>query len=254
MNKNTRPKRRNSWQLLMSVIGIALAGILAALFFISPQISGNDTPAVVLPSAAVSDAHSSDSNAPTTSNNLALVTPDTVQAVVSTLKPAGSYSRTIAIETSYNGGTSSSVISVWARGTDFRIVDVSDTYIKNILILGDKVNIWYDNRSDIYSGALDETGSAAVDEYQRILSYQQLMEIDAGAISDAGYREFNGIYCIFAEYISGAFGYKHVLHISVETGLLIGSQIWDGDRLIYSMTSAKPNISTPEDEVFKLPG
>ena len=48
--------------------------------------------------------------------------------------------------------------------------------------------------------------------------------------------------------------FAHISHyIDPGTGLLMGERCYDGEKLIYSMDSSVPDITTPDESVFVLP-
>lgn len=237
--------------ILSGVILAVIAAIVALLLLINRNY-GDKTPPVVFPSAPVSTPAASGQDI-NSNSTLASVTPETVQSVLAALPRAASYSRTFTADTYYSGGQSSSFISVWVKGSSIRIVDVSETEIKNTLILDRQFWIWYDNSSGLFSGSVASADAGAIERYQRLIDYREVLELEDSEITDAGYIDFDGCWCIFAKYVTGELGYERTIYVSVDNGLLMGLEIRDGDALVYSMVSDTPNISTPEDEVFQLP-
>ena len=73
-------------------------------------------------------------------------------------------------------------------------------------------------------------------------------------ILSAGYTQHAGENCISVEYTDGGvFGYTHRIYVSFNTGLLMGSETYDGDTLIYRMYSTIPDLNTPEENLFSPP-
>ena len=70
----------------------------------------------------------------------------------------------------------------------------------------------------------------------------------------AALRPAAGGPCIYVEYVSGDFGYTSCVYISVSTGLLMGARVYDGEELVYQMTSSAPELSAPSEDMFALPG
>lgn len=213
-----------------------------------------NTPAVILPdtSASPDSALPGGQTGQGGTANRAEVTPETVQAVISTLSRPLFYSREIAVTTFWSGGSSSGNISLWISGDSARITDNTGKSEKNVLIIGEDVWLWYTDIAGEYGGSVGEAATAA-DEYSRILTYEELLSVDVDSISGAGYTLYDDQPCIYAEYTRGAFGYRYELYVSVETGLPVAVTGYDGDSVIYSMTSVSTDISTPPDEVFQLP-
>lgn len=224
----------------------------AALAYLVLRLSPNasvDTPAVILPTpTAESDSRPNGASEP--ENRVIAVTPETVQTAVGMLARAGSYSRMIIAETFWTGGSAVRSINVAVSGERARLT-VSDSHgVKNVLISGDELWIWYPDSNRVYTGP---AGGSAADEYQSLLTYEDILRLDPASITDAGYVDYNGDNCIFAEYTDGELGYVSRFWVSVNTGLLMGSETSDGDMLIYRMNSSVPDISTPDESVFEPP-
>lgn len=231
------------------VMVVLMAAALAYLVLrLSPNASV-DTPAVILPTpAAESDSRPNGAAAP--ENRVIAVTPETVQTAVGMLSRAGSYSRMIIAETFWTGGSALRSINVAVSGERARLTVSDSRGVKNVLISGDELWIWYPDSSRVYTGP---AGGSAADEYQGLLTYEDILRLDPASITDAGYVDYNGDNCIFAEYTDGELGYVSRFWVSVNTGLLMGSETIDGDMLIYRMSSSVPDISTPDESVFDPP-
>ena len=48
------------------------------------------------------------------------------------------------------------------------------------------------------------------------------------------------------------FDYLDIYYVSLDTGLLVGAEQWDGDTLIYRMTAGEAELSAPSDQLFLL--
>lgn len=231
------------------VLIVLMAAALVYLVLLLSPTASVDTPAVILPSpAAESDAPPDAAAEP--EKRVVAVTPETVQTAVGMLARAGSYSRMIIAETFWTGGSAVRSINVAVSGERARLT-VSDSHgVKNVLISGDELWIWYPDSDRVYSGP---AGGSAADEYQSLLTYEDILRLDPASITDAGYMDYNGDNCIYAEYTDGELGYVSRFWVSVNTGLLMGSETRDGETLVYRMSSSVPDISTPDESVFDPP-
>ena len=233
---------------IVYVLAAAAAAAIAVLIIRFAQSGSVDTPQVILPTqAAVTEAPPEET---AESGDALEITPDTVQTAVGLLSRAESYSRTLTVERLWDGGSQTREISVWVRGGSVRISEDAEQGGRNVLIAGGEMWIWYAGEDGVFHAAADEN---AADEYQELDSYETLLGLDRSQILDAGYDEYAGEYCIFAEYVSGSFGYTTRVWISVATGLLMRGETWDGDTMIHGVSSSQPDISTPVESVFKLP-
>ena len=140
---------------LLVVVVLAAAALVLIISRYGRSIDEN-TPAVVLPSSVVGENLDQNPDIDGIGANKAEITPKTVQAVLATLKRADSYSRSMTIESLYEGGSSKTTMDVWVRGGSVRIIETGRGQTKNILILDDKVYIWYEDGSKTFAGSLSQ--------------------------------------------------------------------------------------------------
>ena len=186
-----------------------------------------------------------------------VVTPDTVQQVVASMDREDTYYRTISVESFWSGGSRRNSVEVWKRLDAVRVsVEDEDGEAKNYILTGDRVYIWYGSESEYYSGAAASAlGSLTeqADIFMLTQGYEQLAGMDKSAVKDAGYIEYEGEMCIFAEVTEPELGYTEKYYVSVRTGLLFALEVFDGETPVYSMSSVYTEITEPSDEAFILP-
>jgi len=228
---------------------LALAAVVWLVLEFAPMAQV-ETPPVVLPTVAPEQSDNSDNN-PNDDGTLQEleVTRTNVKTVIASLARADSYHRTLTSESFWENGSRATHTEVWVRGDSVRMVISSEKTTENVLITDGELYIWGEG-GDVYVGTAD---SRDADEYQRLATYEDILEIPDRLISEAGYIDFNGSRCIYAVYTDELLGYKHRVYISVSTGLVMGDETFDGDTLIFNQTSSDPEIITPEDEVFAKP-
>ncbi|MCD8255412.1 MAG: hypothetical protein LUC36_07735 [Oscillospiraceae bacterium] len=230
--------------ITVTILVIALAAILAAQLF--PYQSGTAEVALPTPSASGSASDSESGGGV----DFITVTTENVQAVLEGLERAENYSRVLSVERFWSGGSLSTQISVWERDGDVRLIEAASPE-KNILISDGTVYIWYsDDLEALFTGTAAERDA---DEYQTILTYEDILDLDPGAVTDGGYTDWSGEYCIYAEYIHPDTGYTCRVYVSPTTGLLMGSEIYDGSSLVYFMSSSAADTAIPDDEYFRIP-
>lgn len=237
-------KTKRSRVFIIIILLLAVAVVLYAILLRDPSV---DTPSVILPTAMPTAGP----GGPDGGGDVlrADVTPETVQAVVAELRRANSYSRRVTIEDYWEGGGAESELIVWVHNGSVRIRGEAEG--RNVLLLSDgRLYIWYDDSGEVYSGLYSEGDG---DAWLRNISYETLLDLPAERITDAGYEKLRGESCIFAEYSTPNFGYRCVAHVSASTGLLMGTEVWDGDELIYRMSSDAPDLSTPDEGWFEPP-
>jgi hypothetical protein len=183
------------------------------------------------------------------------VTADNVQDVIRMLRRPESYSRDIMVESFWQGGNAVYNIGVTVMGGVTAMRSSFGGAIKNIVVTNDTLYIWYNGDASPYVGARDSEGDArrAADEYQMIITYEDILSLGRSDITDAGYVEYAGARCIFAEFRSGALGYVTRCYISPELGLITAVEQYDGDALIYKMTTGACSVGEQDEQAFALP-
>lgn len=228
---------------------LAIAAVVWLVFEFAPMAQV-ETPPVILPTVAPEQNDNSDDNSDDDGMLQELeVTRTNVKTVIASLTRADSYHRTLTSESFWGNGSRAARAEVWVRGDSVRMVITSGKTTENVLITDGELYIW-DEGGDVYIGSAD---SRDADEYQRLVTYEDILDIPDRLISEAGYVDYNGSRCIYAVYTDELFGYKHRVYISVSTGLVMGDETFDGDTLIFNQISSDPEIITPEDEVFAKP-
>ena len=230
---------------------VMIAAVLLAVVLLIGG-GGNDTPQVILPSpVAVATATPQPETDDATEDNGVSVS--TVQAVIAAMERKDTYMRSLSIFDYWSGGSTQRLVSVWVEGDKMRLlISLSDGDQKNILMRDGKMWIWYDDTSSVYESTRG-TESGMTDELQGIITYEDILELDTENILDAGYEEYLGEPCVYAEYTDGALGYVTKAYISVQSGLLTGASIYDGDQLIYSMESVAYEEEISSRDVFDIP-
>lgn len=205
---------------------------------------------ISMPSPAVD----SDGNINNDSINRVEVSPETVKVVLGTLARSESFSRTYTIKSYWDGGESESTLNYWQNGGNIRLSISQDNTVKNILIRGNDLYVWYDGTFGVLKSKLSESSvSKEVDRFSRLVTYEEIMDISQENILDAYYIVHSGQPCIYVEYKSGELNYVYHIYISVDKGLLVSSEKYDGSKLIYSMQAASPELPTPSDDTFDIP-
>lgn len=179
------------------------------------------------------------------------VTTETVQNVVATLSRPARYYRRVAISTFRSDGTEdvqNSLVLV-ADGWTWTETALSDTLTRYTIVGDETVYRWYSGDSEAKSWPADPR-SADV-EGQRILTYEDVLDLDPAEITGAGYEERDGRQCIYVEVEQKEQEYRSRYWISVQNGLLTEAERWSGDRLIYRMTTGSMEQSLSAE--FTLP-
>ena len=233
-----------------AIIISAAAAVLIVVALLIKSFSDSRVPAtIVLPTPA----SQSETVNGEIGGNVIDVTPETACTTLATLSRMESYSRTYTVTTYWQGGEAEDTLSVWQKGSSIRMSLDHAGAVKNLLILGSDLYIWYDggigrSQSTYYK----DFDYADTDRFARLLTYEELYSLETEAITDAGYVQQLGEPCIYVEY-TGYNNYVNRIHVSVNSGLLVSAEIYDGEALIYSMQSKTTELSTPSDDIFVPP-
>jgi hypothetical protein len=184
------------------------------------------------------------------------ITVDNVQDVIRTLRRPESYSRDIMVESFWAGGNAVYNISVTVMSGVTAMRSVSGSAVKNIVVTDDTLYIWYAGDASPFAGARGGEGGEkrAADEYQMLITYEDILALDGGELTDAGYVEYAGARSIFVEFRSGALGYVTRCYISPELGLITAAEEYDGEALVYKMTAGACSVGEQDERAFDLPG
>lgn len=180
------------------------------------------------------------------------VTPQTVQSLIASLERYESYRRTVTVNYFSSGQPVGEVTAqIWADGGWTRSSALlSSGSVENAVVGEGLLWLWYDSGPQIYSGPAAER---AADLTQRLPTYEDVLEMDKGDISAAGYEERDGQPCVYVE-AAGALDSVERFWVSVNSGLLVAAETEKGGEVVYSMTAR--DVVSPLDQragIFVLP-
>ncbi len=241
-------KKRSTFFYILIVLALLAVGVLVFILAPGRQMS---TPPVVLPTLPSADFSTPVAPEQAAGNETIAVTPETVQDVIATLRRIDSYSRTLDIRDFWSGGSRSRSIAIWSKGDSLRLRISGEGQAQEDLLFRDgKKWIWYTDSDAVYEGSALPGDS---DAWQTLLTYEDLLDAPAEDILDAGFTDFSGVSCIFVRWRSRGLGYVSECYIDPGTGLLMGERCYDDEKLIYSMDSSVPDVTTPDEDIFSLP-
>ncbi|MEA4896337.1 MAG: hypothetical protein VB064_13915 [Oscillospiraceae bacterium] len=233
------------------IFGIIAAVILASVAFLLITYTQKDNSnAVSLPSPAADSSGGSLEGA----FDRIEVNAETVKTVLGTLSRHESFSRSYTLKSVWDGGQSEQTLNYWQSGGKIRLSISSGKTVKNILVLGSDLYVWYDGSSAVFKSQLGESSiDMEIDRFSSLITYEDIKDVPQEDIIDAYYVDQAGQPCIFVEYSSGELGYIYQVNIAIDTGLLVSMTKMDKDEPIFSMTSVSTDLSTPADSVFDVP-
>ena len=189
---------------------------------------------------------------PDSSSSLSIVeiTPETVQQAVATMARPAAYVRTVRITTHWSGGSRTVDVQTAVREPYTRTdVQTAGGSTRHLLTDGERTCIWYDEEQE---WAEFPAGGFSEDEEQRILTYEDLLELPVEEIAAAVYRDYKDLSCICVLTAADGEGYDTAYWISVDTGLLVAAVTRQDGETVYEMESLTMDTAVDESR-FLLP-
>jgi len=244
----------------ITIFGVLfIAAVISIMLLTSHPMRDNDVITLPDPPASSDSAAETQPTGEAQPDKLSRVevTRDNIQANVSILSRPEVYSRDVVIETFWESGYATYLVSVTvADGVTSLQIQPPAGSEKRIIITADTLYIWYQGDGTPYIGDIGSVGDGyrSADEWQMLVTYEELLDIPAKDIIDAGYTEFNGIDCIFAEYLSPLLGYTRKYYVSIENGLIAGAVDYDKTgSLVYTMIAGECMVGEADPTAFILP-
>ena len=177
---------------------------------------------------------------------------ENVLNVISTLERADNNYRRVLLRR-LSGGSQYALTEyqVWESAGRYRVSESRrGVPVKNFLVLESEFWIWYDDSGAVFHR--EGTTFSEADPFLGLLTYEDVFDIPDEDIISVGISDLF-LDCIHVVYRGGSFGYVTHLYVSQSTGLLIASETYDGDTLIFDMVCDFPTIGTQNDDIFSPP-
>ena len=234
----------------MAYFHLGFAVLLIVIILILIQGTLRNTATIVLPEMPA-DSSSAEWNTSQNGLHVISISPQTVQAAISTLDRPVAYQRQQTVETFWSNGSGKSVSQVSVSGEYTRIdTTMADSSISHMLVSGGAIATWYDEEetwTTLYSSQF------TADIAQRMLTYESVLALPKSSIMQADYRDHNGQYCIYVATEEDADGYAEQYWVSVENGLLIAAERAHFGKLVYRFSADQLETEEPESDLFLLP-
>ena len=232
-----------------SYVTIALSILLFLTFLVAQQTLKRDN-SIILPESTA-DSEAGNENRDPNGFNALSITPNTVQAAISTLSRPAAYERTQTVETFWSNGSSSATVNVAVRSGVTRIdTTMVDGSTCHILMNDRNTAVWYDDET---TWATLAAGEYTADALQRIPTYETVLTLRMFDIAEAEYCIKDDIRCIFVQTQQNMDGYTESYWISVQSGLLYAAERLCNGELIYRFTATEPDNVSPDESRFLLP-
>lgn len=229
-----------------TILVIAIAITVFAAVFVSiglPALTGR-APEVLLPDVNQEAVGEEDKNFLPVE-----VTPGTVQSVIASLSRPESYYRALTVCLFWQGGESADKVEIWADGDYVRTANTVGGITQYRLVGEGKLRLWYaGDRTWKETTASNGTADLA----QRIPTYEDVLDLDASQIIEAGYEEKNEKSCIYVK-VERAENVWDCYWIENATGLLCAAETYEGDTKVYEMTETQLVTPLESGTVFSLP-
>ena len=235
--------------------GITWAVLAAAIILVALMLGSslNRTAHITLPSSdPPKDPAAGDSGAGA-ALTVVEITPETVQAAISSLSRPESYGRSMTVEYLWDGGSGTHELYTIVRGPWTRVDrGLPDGNTRISLTNGEETYIWFGYGQDAEVTALP-AGAFSADVEQSIPTYEDILDLPAEDILLADYRPLEALTCIYVETAADEAGYSTRYWVSVENGLLVQAERLLGETAVYRMTSLSVDQTEYDASRFTLP-
>lgn len=247
-----------------NVIAVLVALVIAAALFSAFSVNYfHKPPQVVLPSLTPPPSAAA---SPTAGGDFERVEvdPTTVQRVIATLERPESYARSITVETvGADGEIGQTTAQVVVDGGWTQITaTLPDGRVCHTIVGEGKRYVWYGDQSAWQEYPAQER---TADLSQRLPTYEDVLAVAQSTIVDAQYASSGDLPCVYVAVEEEELGYVEEYWVSVDTGLLVRSESYQGEDVFYRMsgylveTPATPGLSfaLPDGTVLhatSLPG
>ena len=233
--------------LRLTLLGFAFVvlavGVLLAIRLTRETGKEIALPAPVPPAVAGSEA---------IPNNIDMlyVSEENIGEVVASLNRPDAYSRDIMVESFWEGGSNVHNFNVSVRDGVTALRTFFGGTTKNIVVKDEYRYIWYAGDSE--AAQIKNQGNAD-DVHQMIITYEDIIALERPQILSAGLISDADGPGIFVRYVSGAFGYVTEVYVSIGLGLITSAEQYDGETMIYRMSTGPCSLEIPGDTGFILP-
>jgi len=241
--------------LWITAFGVVFVLLLVGVVFLNTHLN-RDSNTVLLPET--SEVRGTANTQQQDFLNRVEVTRETIQSVIGlTLTRPQSYYRSLTITNTWDGGQASYDVDVAVTDgvTSLRMRPPSGGE-KFAIITPEKLYVWYSGDTEPYTGDIASGASVekVADEWQMIVTYEDVLNLDKNEILDAGYEIYGGEECVYAVWFSPLLGYTRKYYVSLELGLITGTEEYDDSgALVYSLNAGPCTLGIPDPNAFTLP-
>lgn len=228
----------------------AVATVLIVALMLTHTLQRSVHITLPAPSASGSDIQT-EAEANRSALSIVEITPKTVQAAIETLSRPLNYRRTVSLEQFWEDGSGSWTVSTYVKGKWQRTDRLMpDHRMRHTVTDGETTYIWYNSEKDVFTAP---AGEISADHDQSIPTYEEILELEAETITQADYRDLEGLRCIYVETAENKSGYALRYWVSVDSGLLVSSEKLYQGEVIYRMSSMTLEPTAPVNSDFALP-
>lgn len=236
----------------IAAVLIMAAALLLSMFDFS-FLRGEEKVHIVLPGH---DGQDVTVEAETYTDNLKMLQSVTVdrtniKKLIGAMRRPEDYHLVVGTTLYHSGGQTTTGADGYVSGGRYKTV-VYDAVggARHCLIYGEDAYIWNQSSPGVFAG---KAGSFTGDNSLWIPTYELLLELDDADILSADYALYGDEYCLAVESRDPLSGNRILYYISVEHGLLVGAQSFEGDTLVYALTAEVLPLTEDPNVIFRLP-
>lgn len=178
------------------------------------------------------------------------LTKSNVIRVIKSMEKASAYYQEGKVEVISGRASLVKKYKTWAKNGIYRCEIMGEGSLLNVILTTKNTYYWKANSKEVYAGA---TGSFEVEDIQGIPFVTELYDISEENISDVSTESYLDSAIIFIQVDDPEMGYTEKHWIGAQSGVLLKTEIYEGETLIYRFETVSFTYDTPDDSVFLLP-
>ncbi|MBQ1251057.1 MAG: hypothetical protein IIY00_05615 [Clostridia bacterium] len=175
-----------------------------------------------------------------------------IKKLIGAMQRPESYHLVVGTTLYHSGGQTTTGADGYVSGGRYKSVvyDAVGGGARHCLIYGEDAYIWSQSSPGVFAG---KAGSFTGDNSLWIPTYELLLELEDDAVLSADYALYGDEYCLAVETLDPLSGNRILYYISVEHGLLVGAQSFEGETLVYALTAEVLPLIEDPNTIFRLP-
>lgn len=178
------------------------------------------------------------------------ITKSNVIRVIKSMEKAPAYYQEGTVEVISGRASLVKQYKTWAKNGVYKCeISAEDSFL-NVILTTENIYYWKANSREVYAGA---TGSFEVEDVQGIPFVTELYDISEENIIEVSIESYLDAATIFIQVQDPDMGYTEKHWVGAQSGVLLKSEIYEEENLIYRFETVAFIYDVPDDSKFILP-